>query len=100
MRREQAEALVQAMRAASVARQAEVLTRRLEALDDARTRQAAYALLTEDELALLLPGVGDYVRSLSNAELAAIQADDRLARRAVTQLQRQHRQGGGGHAET
>jgi len=89
--------LLEGVRAAPAHRQAAVLRQGLAVLD-APTRAQVYPLLSEDELHLLLPGMTAYVRSRTDDELRALEADERLARRALTTLQRQA-QGGHGHAE-
>jgi hypothetical protein len=96
MRQEQAEALVQAVRAAPPHRQADALTRRMQALDVA-ARRGVYPLLTDTELDLLVPGMSTYLGGLSAVELRAIDRDERTARQALRAIQRQQR--GDHHAE-
>ena len=87
MRQDQAAALVQAVRAAPAHAQADELTRRMSALD-APTRQVAFALLTDQEVELLTgPGLFTYLAGLTDAELWAIDADERTARRALRTIQ-------------
>jgi hypothetical protein len=87
MRQEQAEALVAAVRAAPAHRQADELTRRMQACD-APTRRTVFSLLTEGEVELLTgPGLFTYLHGLTDAELWAIDADERTARRALRTIQ-------------
>jgi hypothetical protein len=91
MRAEQAEALVQTMRAAPPQAQADALTRRLLDLDSAG-RRAVYRQLHDDELELLVPGIWAYLNGLSTEALEAITTDPVATRNALWQIRRQ--QGG------
>jgi hypothetical protein len=94
MRVELANELVEAVRQAAPEARSAMLTRGMEALDVA-TRAQVYPLLSEDELDLLLPGMSAYLATLTDAELLALDRNERLARRALTQIRRQQRGDGG-----
>jgi hypothetical protein len=86
--------VVTAVRAAPPQRQTAVLVDRMSACD-AATRRVIYRLLTPDELALLCPGMWDFINQLSDAECQALATDPQQTRRALTQIRRQQRGDGG-----